>query len=369
MNSHRRYRVAVLSVVKHDYVVRGWMAHPRCELVVVADDPDIPEWAHERNQLLADECEIPYVRGVEQVLRDYRVDIAVVCSEAYRHCQLSARAVSAGVHVVQDKPLATSDAELQPLLDAMQQRPVTFMMWNRNFLPAVMHAQREIASGALGELQSIHVDFYFAKDAGPPKGQRPKGYPPMNWQAYQIAAHIDGSDGGVGPYPIGELQNEGIYPLGFIFGLTQTAVKRVFASSTAHFHQVNADNRVEDLAAITLEMEGGLVCSIALGRIGVASHPSGGEIKLRLVGSRGALVFHEARPDVGVYYRQQPAGEARQRRVAIENDFLLADHFVQALDQNRQPFMNFADSLRVFECVRAALESCRCGRPIDLKPV
>lgn len=366
MKSLRRYRVAVLSVVKHDYVVRGLMAHPRCELVVVADDPQVPGWAHERNQLLADELAVPYVTDVEKALSDYDVDLAVVCSEAYRHCNLSARAAAAGVHVIQDKPLATTRSELHSLQLALQTQPVKFMMWNRNFLPAVLHAQREVASGALGDLQAIHVDFYFAKDAGPPKGVRPQGYPPMNWQAYQIAAHVDGSDGGVGPDPIGELQNEGIYPLGFVLGLTRARIRRVFASSTAHFHQINADNGVEDLAAMTLEIDGGLVSSISLGRIGLASHPSGGEIKLRVVGSRGAMVFHEARPDVGVYYRQQPTGEARQRRVAVENDFLLADHFVQSLDEDKQPFMNFTDSLKVFECVQAALQSCRSGQPIDL---
>jgi predicted dehydrogenase len=299
-------------------------------------------------------------------LSDHQVDIAVICSEAYRHCSLSAQAAAAGVHVIQDKPLATSRAELQPLKAALQKHDVKFMMWNRNFLPAMAHARQEIASGALGDLQSIHVDFYFAKDAGPPKSVRRQGYPPMDWHQYQIAAHIDGSDGGVGPDPIGELQNEGIYPLGFILGLTAARFRRVFASSAAHFHQLNADNGVEDLAAMTLEMDDGLVGSIALGRIGLASHPSGGEIKLRVVGSRGAMVFHEARPEVGVYYRQQPAGEPRQRRVAVENDFLLADHFVQSLDENRQPFMNFEDSLKVFECIQAALQSCRCGQPVDL---
>jgi predicted dehydrogenase len=140
----------------------------------------------------------------------------------------------------------------------------------------------------------------------------------------------------------------------------------VFACSTCHFHQLNVDNGVEDLASMTLEFEGGMVGTIALGRIGLASHPSGGEIKLRIVGSRGAMIVHEARPEVGVYYRNQPAGEARQIRVAGENDFLLADHFIQSLDSDRQPFMNFEDSLRAFDTVQAALQSCRCGQPVEV---
>src|SRR3954454_10318696 len=95
--------------------------------------------------------------------------------------------------------------------------------------------------------------------------------------------------GGGGGEPMGELAIEGIYPLGYIRMLTGAAVQRVFARSTAHFHQINVDNNVEDLASLTLEMDGGLIGSLAIGRIGAASHPSGGEIKLHIVGSEGAL--------------------------------------------------------------------------------
>ena len=43
----RTFRVAALSVIKHDYVARGVASHPRFELVAVADDPSVPDWVHE----------------------------------------------------------------------------------------------------------------------------------------------------------------------------------------------------------------------------------------------------------------------------------------------------------------------------------
>ena len=66
-----RLRCAVLSVVKHAYVPRGVAAHPRFELVVVADDPDRPAWVHERNQKFADESRIPYIRDVQKAIADH----------------------------------------------------------------------------------------------------------------------------------------------------------------------------------------------------------------------------------------------------------------------------------------------------------
>src|ERR1051325_1713521 len=107
MNPPRTFRCAVLSVAKHDYVARGMATHPRFELAVVADDPQVPDWLHERNQQFADAMKIPYVRDVERGLRDFNVDVAIVSPEAARHCELSIRAASVGKHIVHDKARAT----------------------------------------------------------------------------------------------------------------------------------------------------------------------------------------------------------------------------------------------------------------------
>jgi predicted dehydrogenase len=231
----------------------------------------------------------------------------------------------------------------------------------------VLHAREQIAAGAIGKPYAIHADFYFAKDAGPPRGSRQPGYPPINWLSHLIAAHVDGADGSLGREPMGELACEGIYPLGYIRMLTGAGVRRVFARSVAFFHQVHADNGVEDLASVTLEMDGGLLGSIAIGRIGAASHPSGGEIKLHILGSAGALVVGESRPEVGVYYKHQTPKEPRQRRIAIENDFLLADDFARAIDETRDTIMGVRASHAIFATVEAALESARTGQAVEVR--
>lgn len=366
MSNHepaRRYRCAVLSAVKHDYVARGVAAHPQFEPVVVADDPQVPGWAHERNRQLADAFGVPYVRDVEYALRELDVDVAIVSSEAERHCDLSVRAAVAGKHVVQDKPLATRRADADRLVAAVEQAGVKFMMWNRNFLPAVLRVREHVAAGAVGEPYAFHFDFYFAKDAGPPRGSRLPGYPPLDWQAHQIAAHIDGSDGALGGEPLGEMANEGIYPLGYLWGLTDARVETVFARSATHFHQVNFDNGVEDLISVTLSLTGGRIATLAIGRIGAASHPSGGAMKICVLGSGGALVINEATPGVGIYYRGQPPKEARQWRVASDNDFLLADTFASAIAGHCDTLLNAPTSHAIFAICEAAQQSCRSGQP------
>jgi predicted dehydrogenase len=228
-------------------------------------------------------------------------------------------------------------------------------------LPALLRARQVVQSGAIGNLVAIHCDFYFSKDAGPPKGTRQPGDPPINWLERQIEAHADGSDGGVGVQPMGELQVEGIYPLAYIRMLAGRTVERVFARTTAHFHQAHVDNNVDDLATVTLEMEGGVVGSLCIGRIGAASHPDIGEIKLHLLGTKGAIVVAEARPEISVHYRGQPANEFRHIRVANENDYLLVEDFANAIDSGTSTLLDARAGRDICAVVEACVRSGTSG--------
>jgi predicted dehydrogenase len=363
-NQPRRFRVAVLSVVKHSYVARGILSHARFSPTVVADDANQPEWVHERNAKFAAEINVPYIRDVERAIADYAADIAIVSPETERHCDLSVRAANAGLHIVQDKPMSTRLSECDRLVDAVVGNQVTFLMWNRNCFPAILAARAAIQEGKIGRPGAIHVDFYFAKDAGPPIGSREPGAALLDWLEALKAAHATGADGGIGRDPMGELEVEGIYPLAYIQMLIGHDVKRVFARTTAHFHQLYADNGVDDLATLSLEMEDGGIGSICLGRIGRSSHPNGGEIKLHIVGSRGALVINESRPEVAVYYRGQPSNECRQIRVANDYDWLLAENFAQAIDNGTETILGVRSSRAIHATVVAAIESSKTGQPV-----
>ena len=358
------YRVLVLSVVKHDYLPNAVAAHPRFRLVAVADDPDRPDWTHERNQLYADQHGIPYHRDVEAALEN--CDLVVVSSEAERHCDLALRAARAGRHIVVDKPLSPSLSECDAIVAAVEERGLKCLVWNRNFLPALLEARRAVEEGALGTLQAIHCDFYFSKDAGPPKGSVEPGAPPINWLARQLDAHADGSDGGVGVAPLGELQIEGIYPLAYIHMLARSPVMRVFARTATHFHQANVDNKVDDLASVSLEMTDGCTGSLAIGRIGAAAHPDIGEIKLHLIGSEGSLVVSEARPEVAVYARDQSPSEFKHRRVADENNYLLMQNFADALDHDAELIVDARAARDIAAIVQGALASAQSGTPVDI---
>ena len=221
-------------------------------------------------------------------------------------------------------------------------------------------------SGKIGDPYAIHVDFYFAKDAGPPKSTPKPQAAPINWLERQIEAHSDGSDGGVGHDPMGELKIEGIYPLAYIRMLTGIDVQKVFARTTAHFHQACVDNDIEDLATVTLEMERGIVGTLCIGRIGATSHPDIGEIKIHVLGSEGALVISESRPEVSIYYRGQPTTEYPHLRIADDNNYQLAENFAQAIDTDGDTMLNAQAGRAICATVQAAIDSGRSGKPVDV---
>jgi predicted dehydrogenase len=239
-------------------------------------------------------------------------------------------------------------------------------MWNRNFMPAVVQARELVASGAIGSPVAIHVDFFFSKDAGPPKGSRRSDEPKIDWLKFQLQCHRDHSDGGLALTPMGELQIEGIYPLAYIRTIMGAEVRSVFARTASHFHQVSVDHQVEDLATLSLELDGGILGSLCIGRIGVASHPDLGEIKIHVLGENGGLVISEARPEVAIYYRDQIPTEHRHLRVAIDNDFMLMENFGQAIDNGAPTILDAQASRAICAVVHSALESARLEIPVEV---
>jgi predicted dehydrogenase len=117
---------------------------------------------------------------------------------------------------------------------------------------------------------------------------------------------------------------------------------------------------------MSLQLDGGIIGSVALGRIGAASHPSGGEVTIHVVGTEGAMAIDESAPGVTVCYRGQPAKEPRRRRVANDYDFLLADDLARAIEGGGETVMGIRASHAIYATVEAALRSGQTGEVVDV---
>lgn len=78
-----------------------------------------------------------------------------------------AQALAAGCHVLSEKPMANSMAEARDLVkQAAVAGRVHAVVQNRRYLSAIRRIARLVASGAIGDITSVHADFFLAPHFG-----------------------------------------------------------------------------------------------------------------------------------------------------------------------------------------------------------
>ena len=98
--------------------------------------------------------------SAEELVRDPDVDVVHVCTPNHLHVELAEAALSAGKHVICEKPLALDAAGAQRLVDAANgsglQAAVPFVY---RYYPTVREARERVAAGRTGPLQLLHGTY------------------------------------------------------------------------------------------------------------------------------------------------------------------------------------------------------------------
>lgn len=90
------------------------------------------------------------------VIKDPHIDIVIVCTTNDKLAEISLAAISAGKHVLVEKPAARNLKEIEKLVKAIQKAKVRVKVgFNLRHHPALMKAREIIDSGVMGELMFI----------------------------------------------------------------------------------------------------------------------------------------------------------------------------------------------------------------------
>jgi len=127
--------------------------NPECELVAYYDvNP-------ERSQLLADQFGGRVYDSVEALLAS-GVDAVSVCVANNMHAAVSVQALDAGVHVLCEKPMATTPEGCREMVDASERAGKRLMIGlNQRFAKAHARAKEILDSGELGTVISFRTNF------------------------------------------------------------------------------------------------------------------------------------------------------------------------------------------------------------------
>jgi len=330
---------------------RAFAADPRCRLVGLADEPDVPARRRALNEQLADDLSIPHFDDLDQALRREDVHLVSVCVESERMGRVAARAARAGKHVYVDKPLAVRVDEASAFVRAAREALVLTQMFSMFF-----------AKGTAG-----------TADLSRPRREKHEHGP---------FTFIDSKR---------ELFTIGLYPLVLFHWLTGRRVERVYCTTSNYFFAEHQHNDVEDFACLLLRLEGGIDATIDVGRTGWTSHPASGVHQVHLVGTQGTEKIDAFRPRLEIYSdagawqppdvqspddpmgfwsSTQTAAGVKPKHAwqpiapAITSD---TSYFLDCLDVGRESDVSAAVGAHAVEVLLAAYNSAAEGQPVKLR--
>lgn len=101
------------------------------------------------------------------MLRATRPDIVFDCTVPEAHVKVVSEALRHGCHVLGEKPLADSMPHARQMVAAAERAQRLYaVMQNRRYDPRIRAFRRLIASGAIGDLTTLHCDFFIGAHFG-----------------------------------------------------------------------------------------------------------------------------------------------------------------------------------------------------------
>lgn len=362
------YRIALLSNAMHqDNYARSFAQHPRLRIVAVVDEPGQEPYVVGRNRALAALYGVPYVEDLD-ALSTPDVDAVSLGAQIERRGRLALEVARRGKCLWLDKPPVASADEAAVLVAAVDTAGIKSVVYSHNAAGWCAAAHQAITSGALGELLALHLDFYFAK--GNAAGLRDRRVPSGGgtrdcWTFRDPEAATDPTESSHNVIAKRELCEVGWYPFAIAHYLCPQPVQRVFATAGAYFFPEHRDLGLEDFATATLTLRDGPVVTISTGRTGRRSHPAGGRMAVRAVGTRGTLVVDGGQPAVvahGGAIDETGRALGPADGTATTN---LVDNFVACLDGTAPSLMDARQGCDVMLMIVAAYDSIATGQVVS----
>jgi predicted dehydrogenase len=157
--------------------------HPGFELQAVVQ-------RHEQ-RMQADYPHIKSYCSVAELLADPALELVVVNTPSATHVELARQALLAGKHVLLEKPVATSAAEVRELFNlARQQNRQLFAYQNRRWDTDFSSVRRVVESGQLGRLIEVHFRYDRFKPQLNPKKFKEDADSPGSGLVFDLGPHL-----------------------------------------------------------------------------------------------------------------------------------------------------------------------------------
>jgi predicted dehydrogenase len=129
-------------------------------------------------------------RSVDELINDASIELVIVNTPVQTHCDISKQAISAGKHIIVEKPFTVTSKEGEEIVALAKQKGVSLFVYQNRRYDGDYHAVKHvIQQKLLGELQEmeIHYDRYRSDPSG--KAHK-EGNLPAAGTLFDLGAHM-----------------------------------------------------------------------------------------------------------------------------------------------------------------------------------
>jgi predicted dehydrogenase len=309
------------------------LAMPDVELVGFVDDDD--------NRALDVATRLGLHRfDSEDALLAAAPEGVVVCTENSRHRRAVELSAEAGVGVLCEKPLATTVADAQAMVDVCARAEVVLMTAFPMRFNGPLNALRDVLrSGAAGRVRCFE---------GVNQGQLPRRH--REWFVDPVLA------GG------GALTDHTVHLADVLRWIVGCEVAEVYAQTNQLLHDDSVT--VETGGLVALGFTDGTIATIDCSWSRPDSYPTWGGLGLRVIADGGALAADAFGQTITCY--DDSAKGLSWLPWGRDDNAMMLDEFLAALRDGRPAVPDGVDGYRAVQIVQAAYRSAATGQPVPV---
>jgi predicted dehydrogenase len=319
--------------LKHLRIAREIFPESRIAVLRHKETNEIPEGADEIFFNLSDAIQ-------------FQPQIAIICSPASTHIEISRALVKQGIHILIEKPISNEQKGLEELnCEAVENNCVLTVGYNLRFLSSLQKFKNLIDKNFVGDLYSVRSEV----------GQYLPNWRKADYRKTVSAQKILG--GGA----LLELSHELDY-MRWIFGEVESVQAQLSRQS-----QLDID--VEDTAHIILKFKENknntnLIASLNLDFI---RHD-----KVRMchaIGDKGSLRWNGLTGDVDLFKSDKSGWNNIYKNKADQDETYKNEwlHFIECINKKKSPNISFQDGIKVLDIVDAIKIASSTGRKVKVK--
>lgn len=271
---------------------------------------------------------------LDALLNDNRIQAVYLPMANHEHAEWALKAIQRGKHVLIEKPMALSVADIDAIEAAATKHKVTVMEgFMYRFHPQHVRIKEIVGSGLIGEVKAVRASYSFM--------MRPA-------RMYRLA-----NDPGMGGGAMWDIGPYAIHSMRWCFGSEPVSVV-----ATAKYVESGADSVMSGV----LDFGEG-----KLGQFDISFERSR-KSEYEIIGTKGWVKCNAAWQlpgDVPVISWWTEAGQHCEERYAASNHFNLEiEHFSDCALNGKAPLLSFADAKANCRAINAALQAATQGKRI-----